>query len=373
MKIRDILLVTFIILYVVKQAYLFDIYTNEINYFLTTLLLMSLMVLLTKFCTIDDIYLNKSYLYLLMSLVGSLFLFYNIDDYKNLLKLIAVIPIILLYSKNYGKLLIISSNAMFAAVTAIIFLSVFGIVEGRYYENVNWVKYSAGFKNPNIPPFFLLSCALGYFAVNNYKKFYMLVIAYFIFYNFLNIHSRVATIGIISLLCFLMAKIIKAEILLIKFLAFCALILFLAVLLLITSDIAILDNSFLFHVDEFLSGRLLYLLRIELIWESLSHYIYIPPVDMFYLELMKYFGIYPLILLIAYLINWFVRKDANSLRGHNFNISFIVILLCGFFEGFLLKITPSLFLIIVFFMSIFLANAQSRYGIIRGSSMKSID
>jgi hypothetical protein len=59
---------------------------------------------------------------------------------------------------------------MFAVVAVIVFLSIFGIIQSQYYENNNWVKYSAGFQNPNIPPFFLLSCALGYFAVNNYKK-----------------------------------------------------------------------------------------------------------------------------------------------------------------------------------------------------------
>ena len=170
-----------------------------------------------------------------------------------------------------------------------------------------------------------------------------------------------------------MDRIIKAEIILIKFLAFCILILFLVVVLLINSNPGILDNSLLFHIDEFLSGILLYLLRIELIWESLLHHTYMPPVDMLYLELVKYFGIYPLILLIALLINFFVRNDINSLHGRNLNISFMVILLCGFFEGFLLKITPSLFIIIVFFTSIILANSESRCGAIRELRMKSID
>ena len=356
-KIFKILLFIFFSIYILKQTTFFN---NQpffnIKNFNNILFLLNFSFIFFRFNYFLEILKRinfRNFLLTISSILFSLLIFATPNLFLvDFIKVSIIFSITLSISKDFPRCIEIISDSISSTVILCIFLSYF-LSPYDLAEQANWIKYSAGFINSNIPSLFLFSSIFGYFLINKRSKFLLVSIINFLFYFFLHIHSRTATFSIIFLILGMFIK-NKTFHKAIRFMSLAISSLYLILFFSFKSfNDLIGKNIFINTLDNFLSKRVSALLSQDWQINTSDRIInltneFTPLIDSLYFELIRYLGLISIFFLVLFFLNRYYFK--SYIYRPKFAIS--ILLISGVFEGLFYKITP----MILFLTHIILEN-----------------
>lgn len=195
-------------LYVLRQSYL----VNDPLWSITQQLAVCGLLFLYLFFILDFNYfyqnfffkrsLLKSVTIIILAFSGTMVLFYPLTiALAYALKLVLYLIVTLMAIRFGGGVILRVADAIFLTTLAVIFLGIFNFIESTdtFYSGL-WHKFSAGFINPNVPPFFFFSCLAVYYLFGKHWRMFFVLLAIFTCFEFLNLFSRTFLIATIVLM-----------------------------------------------------------------------------------------------------------------------------------------------------------------------------
>ena len=357
-KIFKSLLFLFFSIYILKQTIFFNSQTifisiRNLNNFLFFLNLSLLIFRFDCFIEILKRIKLRNALLTISSILLSLLVFSPSSLFLiDIIKIFIIFSISLSISKDFPRCIEIISDSISSTVLFSIFLSNF-VIPDELISHGNWLKFSGGFINPNLPSLFLFSSIFGYFLINKRNKFFLVSAINFLLYFYLKIHSRTVTLSLIFLL---LGSFIKNKIFykVMRYISIAMSSLYFILFFSFRNFYNLIGiNKILNFIDKTLSTRIYSLLSLD--WQiNKSDSIinlrndYTPQIDSLYYELIRYLGLISLFFLVLFVLNRYYFK--SYFYRPQFAVS--IILISGFFEGLFYKITP----IVLFLTCIILEN-----------------
>ncbi len=186
--------------YVICQTTYFNflIGKHHTNYLLSFTLLFSLLgvfILYTQ--KISRVIRSPIILVVISSALLSIIFYHDLQFYlSSLSKFIYLIILAQLYGHPlFDRALMFSADLVLSIVITILILAVGGVIPAEIFVADERVKFTGGFHNPNVAPFFLFSSLLIYLVFGLWRRaFFVVVIIYFAFF-YLEISSATRLLG----------------------------------------------------------------------------------------------------------------------------------------------------------------------------------
>lgn len=217
-----------------------------------------------------------------------------------------------------------------------------GVEEASMISNGVWEKYSLGFMNPNIGPYFAFASLYVYFVMKAETRFWLLFLLIITSSIMFSIYSRTFLMGSVLLAVYQLVK--RSHVDLVKVVRLFAWIVFFAsvasvavAVFLVLGEGAV--NGVFGSIDAVSSARLFFMAKNPFVVSSSGPIIWMKAFDSIYYELVFILGPY----VVFWLLVWWrlVAEIDRIIRLYPAEIySILVFSLLGLFEGMIFKFSP---------------------------------